>query len=118
MTNLPEAESPCSGRPAPVRLSLEEQLALATEFWVPVPCPWGGYVVVKRDEVSGRWGVTDGALGGLRAWVADAGWRYVGDVGRAVAFPHAREEALVLAHQVAASEAASRQEEFGAADPL
>ncbi|MFI0742410.1 hypothetical protein ACH4PU_30690 [Streptomyces sp. NPDC021100] len=91
-------------------VALRAQLSLASEFRVPLPdAGAGGYgeVVVKRqqDGPGDRWAVTDGADTGLRAWVDGEGWRHVTDIGRAVAFRHTREEALLLAHQVAEIEA-------------
>ncbi|MFJ6384695.1 hypothetical protein ACIQI7_32395 [Kitasatospora sp. NPDC092039] len=105
-------------------LSAEEQLALAVEFRVPIPQgPVGGYgeVVVRRDETSDGWAVTDGALVGLRAWVEgeDGGWQPVRDIGRAAAYKHTREQALGLAHRVAEYEAINHQVLLGViADPL
>ncbi|MEU0675429.1 hypothetical protein ABZ330_21560 [Streptomyces sp. NPDC006172] len=80
------------------------QLTLASEFRVPLPDGLGGYgeVVVQRESTgSDRWAVTDGALTGLRAWVYPAGWQYVTEVGRAVAFAHDLDDALELAEAVA-----------------
>ncbi|MGW7444984.1 hypothetical protein [Kitasatospora sp. NPDC054795] len=91
-------------------LTVEEQLALAVEFRVPIPQgPVGGYgeVVVRRDETGTGWAVTDGALVGLRAWTEGEGWRLVRDIGRAAAYPHTREQALTLARRVAEIEAAN-----------
>ncbi|MGA4844677.1 hypothetical protein [Streptomyces sp. G45] len=89
---------------------LRQQMALVSEFRVPVPDHGaGGYaeVVVCRERIDvDRWAVTDGALTGLRAWVAGEGWKYVSDVGRKVAYAHGRSEALELARQVAEIEAA------------
>ncbi|MFI7087711.1 hypothetical protein ACIBUR_29455 [Streptomyces anulatus] len=89
--------------------SPEEQLALASEFRIPLPLgdEQGGYgeVVVQRDGVSGRFSVTDGALVRLQAWVDGEGWRDVSDVGRAVAFSRSRENALETALHVAGIEA-------------
>ncbi|MFE7194033.1 hypothetical protein [Kitasatospora sp. NPDC057541] len=103
-------------------LSSEEQLALAVEFRVPIPQgPVGGYgeVVVRRDETGTGWAVTDGALVGLRAWIEGEGWRPVRDIGRAAAYPHTRDQALGLAHQVAEIEAACHQALLAVpADPL
>jgi hypothetical protein len=86
----------------------DEVRALATEFRVPIPKGLGGgygEVVVQRDLIDpNRWGVTDGAVSGLRAWVEPDGWRYVADVGRAAAFTHTLDEALELASQVAVIE--------------
>ncbi|MGW2865927.1 hypothetical protein [Streptomyces sp. NPDC001205] len=108
-------------RPAPAGLlPLVQQLALATEFRVPLPQGnGGGYgeVVVQRDDVGTLWAVTDGAFSGLRAWVDGEGWRHISDVGRAVAYQHTREAALFLAHQVAELEAACYQAEVAAAGP-
>jgi hypothetical protein len=80
------------------------QLTLASEFRVPLPDGLGGYgeVVVQRESTdSDRWAVTDGAAGGLRAWVYPAGWQRVSDVGRDVAFVHDLDDALELAEAVA-----------------
>ncbi|MFF8775073.1 hypothetical protein [Kitasatospora sp. NPDC015120] len=103
-------------------LTMEEQLALATEFRVPIPQgPAGGYgaIVVRRDETGAGWAVTDGALVGLRTWAEEEGWRPVRDTGRASAYRHTRENALVLAHRVAEIEAANYQALLAvAADPL
>ncbi|MFJ5122948.1 hypothetical protein [Kitasatospora sp. NPDC088548] len=103
-------------------LSAEQQLQLAVEFRVPIPQgPVGGYgeVVVRRDEPGDGWAVTDGSLVSLRAWIEDEGWRPVRDTGRAAAFRHTREGALLLAHRVAAIDAANYQALLAvAADPL
>lgn len=106
-------------------LTVEQQLALAVEFRVPIPqvVPAGGYgeVVVRRDETGDGWAVTDGALVGLRAWTEgeDGGWRPVSDIGRAAAYRHTREDALALAHRVAEYEAITHQVLLGVvADPL
>lgn len=108
-------------RPAPAgALPLVQQLALVTEFRVPMPQGTaGGYgeVVVQRDEVGTLWAVTDGAFSGLRAWIDGEGWRHISDVGRAVAYRHTREAALLLAHQVAELEAPCYQAEVAAAAP-
>ncbi|GGQ80994.1 hypothetical protein [Streptomyces flaveolus] len=80
------------------------QLALASEFRVPLPEGLGGYgeIVVQRESTgSDRWAVTDGALCGLRAWIDGDGWRYVSEVGRRVAFACSLDEALDLAEVVA-----------------
>ncbi|WP_043271972.1 hypothetical protein [Streptomyces sp. CT34] len=103
-------------------VALRQQLAMASEFRVPVPDTGvGGYaeVVVKRqlDGRGERWAVTDGAFSGLRAWVEGEGWRYISDVGRAVAYRHTRDEALAMAHQVAEIEAACYQAEVAANRP-
>ncbi|MFF4741301.1 hypothetical protein ACFY2W_36270 [Streptomyces sp. NPDC001262] len=105
-----------------VAAALRTQLALASEFRVPLPdAGVGGYgeVVVRRqqDGLGERWAVTDGADTGLRAWVDGEGWRHVSDVGRAVAFRHTREEALGLARQVAEIEGACYQAEIDAHRP-
>lgn len=50
--------------------------------------------------------MTDGALPGLRAWVAGEGWQYISDIGRTAAYTHERREALALAVQVAEIQAA------------
>ncbi|MEJ8654915.1 hypothetical protein WKI65_44465 [Streptomyces sp. MS1.AVA.3] len=89
---------------------LQRQMALVSEFRVPVPDSGaGGYaeIVVRRERTDvDRWAVTDGALTGLRAWVAGEGWQYVSDVGRKVAYAHERDGALALALQVAEIEGA------------
>ncbi|MET9956318.1 hypothetical protein ABZ135_32890 [Streptomyces sp. NPDC006339] len=89
---------------------LRQQMALVSEFRVPVPDSGaGGYaeIVVCRERTGvDRWAVTDGSLTGLRAWVAGEGWQYVSDVGRTVAYAHERDAALALARQVAELEAA------------
>ncbi|NGN68449.1 hypothetical protein G5C51_31700 [Streptomyces sp. A7024] len=94
---------------------LRRQMALVVEFRVPVPDRGiGGYaeIVVRRERVDvDRWAVTDGAFTGLRAWVEGEGWQYVSDVGRAVAYAHGRDEALLLAHRVAELEAAAFEAE-------
>ncbi|MCY0922362.1 hypothetical protein OS965_30095 [Streptomyces sp. H27-G5] len=108
-------------RPAPAgALPLVEQLALAAEFRGPLPQDKaGGYgeVVVRRDGLGTLWAVTDGAFSGLRAWVDGEGWRHISDVGRVVAYRHSRDQALLLAHQVAELEAACFQAEVAAASP-
>ncbi|MGW1587281.1 hypothetical protein [Streptomyces sp. NPDC002386] len=83
---------------------LAAQLTLASEFRVPLPDGLGGYgeIVVQRESTgSDRWAVTDGAVTGLRAWLYPAGWQYVSDVGRDVAFVHDLDDALELAEAVA-----------------
>lgn len=80
------------------------QLALATEFRVPLPKGLGGYgeLVVQRESTgSDRWAVTDGAFVGLQAWVDGDGWKYVTDIGRAAAFVYSLDEALDMAEDVA-----------------
>jgi hypothetical protein len=81
------------------------QLTLASEFRVSLPDGLGGgygELVVQRESTgSDRWAVTDGAVSGLRAWVYPAGWQYVSEVGRAVAFAHDLDDALELAEAVA-----------------
>ncbi|GLF98196.1 hypothetical protein [Streptomyces yaizuensis] len=92
----------------PGELSAVQQLPLASEFRVPLPHGGAGgcaQIVVERDGVDGGWAVTDGALSGLRTWVAGEGWRYIGDVGRVSGFRYTREEALGLAFRVAELEA-------------
>lgn len=80
------------------------QLALAAEFRVPLPEGLGGYgeLVVQRESVdSDLWGITDGAVSGLRAWVYPGEWLHVSAIGRAAAFAYNLDEALELAGQVA-----------------
>ncbi|MFE2639391.1 hypothetical protein ACFXKF_32310 [Streptomyces scopuliridis] len=112
---------PVRGRPPPPgTMTAAQQLALASEFRVPIPqgsAGGCGEVVVKQDLTGDAWGVTDGALTGLQAWIDGEGWRYVSDVGRAAAFRRTREEALLLAHQVAELEAACYQAEIAATRP-
>lgn len=92
--------------------SAEEQLALATEFRIPLPLgSAGGYgeVVVRPDSLGGRWAVTDGATKELQAWVAGQGWRRISDVGPDAAYILTREKAIVLGYQVAELEGALHQ---------
>ncbi|MFD5663405.1 hypothetical protein ACFWIK_00650 [Streptomyces anthocyanicus] len=82
---------------------LTVQLALASEFRVPLPDGLGGYgeLVVRRESAdSDRWAVTDGALAGLQAWAGDR-WQYVTDVGRAATFVYSLDDALDMAEHVA-----------------
>ena len=89
---------------------LRGQLALASEFRVPLPGhPVGGYgeIVVRRERTgSDRWAVTDGAVAAQRCWVEESGWKYISDVGRAIAYRHTLDEALLLAEKAAEFEAA------------
>ncbi|MFB8401291.1 NUDIX domain-containing protein [Streptomyces sp. NPDC055912] len=105
---------------APRVMTAGQQLALASEFRVPLPQgSAGGYaeVVVQQGLPGDAWGVTDGALTGLRAWIDGEGWRRVSDVGRGAAFGRGREEALLVAHQVAELEAACYQAQIAAGQP-
>ncbi len=49
--------------------------------------------------------LTDGAVAAQRCWT-EGGWRYISDVGRAVAYRHTLDEALLLARDAAQFEAA------------
>ncbi|WP_031046828.1 hypothetical protein [Streptomyces sp. NRRL F-5650] len=93
------------------------QLALATEFRVPLPEGLGGYaelVVQRESSGSDRWAVTDGALVGLQAW-ADDRWQYVTDVGRAATFVYSLDDALDMAEHVARVEQESHDARIRAA---
>ncbi|OEV14070.1 hypothetical protein [Streptomyces nanshensis] len=91
-----------------VAVALEQQLALAREFRVPLPNQVGGYgeITVEKDPGLRLWAVTDGALSGKRAWV-DGDWQRLTDIGRPAAYTHPLDEALELAHQVAEFEGAA-----------
>lgn len=91
-----------------VAAALEQQVALAHEFRVPLTNEVGGYgeVVVEKDSGLNRWAVTDGALTGKCAW-ADGYWQHISDIGRKAAYAYALDEALDLAHQVAEFEGAA-----------
>ncbi|BDH04859.1 hypothetical protein [Streptomyces seoulensis] len=85
--------------------ALTAQMALTSEFRVPLPAGVGGgygEIVVRREAAdSDRWAVTDGALTGLRAWRDPDGWQYVSEIGRAEAFVYSLDEALDIAEEVA-----------------
>ncbi|MEV5204402.1 hypothetical protein [Streptomyces sp. NPDC053720] len=85
-------------------------LELASEFRIPVPgagADGHAEIVVHRERGgTGRWAVTDGALTGRQAWVEGRGWQYISEVGRAAAYVHPRDRALLLALRVAGAEAA------------
>ncbi|MEU9464443.1 hypothetical protein [Streptomyces sp. NPDC048312] len=73
--------------------------------------------MVRRHDLGTLWAVTDGAFSRPRAWVDGEGRRRISDVGRAIAYRHTRDQALLLAHQVAEIEAACYQAEVAAAGP-
>lgn len=83
---------------------LAAQLALASEFRVPLPEGLGGYgelVVQRESSDSDRWAITDGAAVDPMAWVDPDGWREISKVGRAKAYVYDLDEALDVAEQVA-----------------
>ncbi|OEV14065.1 hypothetical protein [Streptomyces nanshensis] len=90
-----------------IAVALEQQLALAREFRVPLPNQVGGYgeITVEKDPGLNLWAVTDGAFSGKRAWV-DGFWQHLTDIGRTAAYTHPLDEALELAYQVAEFEGA------------
>lgn len=89
--------------------TLAARLEKAREFRVPLKNRLGGYAELSIERGPGpfddRWGVTDGAMVGKRAWHGNA-WHSISDLGPALAYAWSMDAALSLAEEVAGLEGA------------
>ncbi|MFG3336918.1 hypothetical protein ACGFZZ_33485 [Streptomyces tendae] len=96
---------------------LAARLEKVREFRIPLKNRLGGYAELTIERGPGpdddRWGLTDGATMGRRAW-HDNTWRSINDLGPALAYAWPMNAALLLAEEVAEIEGARLDREMEA----
>ncbi|MFF9204337.1 hypothetical protein ACF1AE_21460 [Streptomyces sp. NPDC014986] len=97
--------------------NLAAHLEKIREFRIPLKNRLGGYAELTVERGPGpyddRWGVTDGATMGRRAWHAGA-WHSISDLGPSLAYAWSMRAALSLAEEVAGIEGARLDREVRA----
>ncbi|MFD5452234.1 hypothetical protein [Streptomyces sp. NPDC127100] len=97
--------------------TLAARLEKVREFRIPLKNTLGGYAELTIERGPGpyddRWGVTDGAMVGKRAWYGNA-WHSISDLGVALAYAWSMDAALSLAEEAAGIEGARLDREVRA----